>query len=410
MTQEYYLETEIKLLELLFDYNRIPVRILDESFNTLHFSFDFEPLRSVDFHAEPYRFLTHPDRPDPAMHTVNSAETMAFFLFEREQRSYFLAVGPALLSPLPVDEKRPALSFFPPLQQDELFALASLMPLASIAQFAGYVRLLYTAFTGRETTVEDILAHSTGTDTPRSISEALSASVFEQREKKANHGSFAQEMLLLNTIKSGDMDTLEYLADTFLPQTAFHFSDDPLRQAIYHFIGSIALITRFAVEGGLDEELAFNMNEVYIQKADRCKIPLEVTVLLYTAVRDFTSRVRDTRQQASRSNHIVRCTDYIFRHLHEPVTLDNLSKEAGLSPAYLSALFKRETGLPLADFIQLQRVEEAKNLLRFSDYRISEISAYLAFSSQSYFTSVFKRHTGMTPKKYREANFRKSWI
>ena len=65
--------------------------------------------------------------------------------------------------------------------------------------------------------------------------------------------------------------------------------------------------------------------------------------------------------------------------------------------------------MALADFIQLQRIEEAKNLLRFSDYQISEISTFLAFSSQSYFTSVFKRHTGVTPKKYREANYRKNW-
>ena len=95
--------------------------------------------------------------------------------------------------------------------------------------------------------------------------------------------------------------------------------------------------------------------------------------------------------------------------LYTSVSLEALSRETGLSPAYLSVLFKKETGMPLADFIQLQRVEEAKNLLRFSDYQISEISSFLAFSSQSYFTSVFKRHTGMTPKQYSELYFRKNW-
>ena len=60
------------------------------------------------------------------------------------------------------------------------------------------------------------------------------------------------------------------------------------------------------------------------------------------------------------------------------------------------------------EFIQAQRIEEAKNLLRFSERRIAEISSHLAFSTQSYFTSVFRRHTGMTPKQYRELYSRKN--
>ena len=242
-----------------------------------------------------------------------------------------------------------------------------------------------------------------------SISRALSDSVFRQRESAANHTSYAQELLLLNTIKSGDMEGVEYLSGSILPQDNFHLSDDPLRQAIYQFVSSITMITRFAVEGGLDEELAFNMCEVYIRRVDQCKTSLEVTSLLYTAATDFTTRIRDARNKNSYSGHIVLCIDYIFRHFRYVITLDELAEETGLSAAYLSVLFKKETGVPLADFIQLQRVEEAKNLLRFSEYRIAEISSYLAFSSQSYFTSVFRKHTGMTPKKYRETYYRKNW-
>ena len=113
--------------------------------------------------------------------------------------------------------------------------------------------------------------------------------MFEQREKKSGHGSYAQELLLLNTIKSGNLDALEYFAGSFLPREEFRLSSDPLRQAIYSFITAITLITRFAVEGGLDEELAFNMCEVYVQKVDHCKTSLEVTSLLYTACLLYTS-------------------------------------------------------------------------------------------------------------------------
>ncbi|MGI5895552.1 MAG: helix-turn-helix domain-containing protein [Oscillospiraceae bacterium] len=398
-----------KLLDLLFEYNKIPVRVLNSNLQVLHSSFDVELFWNTNFHSELYRPLIPKKDGIPALCASNSIEMMSSFSFTSQGKEYYLVIGPALLTRPHSSTKNYSFTFFPPMRPDDLEKLICIMPPVSITQFASFVRLLYTAFTDREVTVREIIEQSTEINTPHSISRALSNSMFEQREKKSDHGSYAQELLLLNTIKSGDLDALEYFAGSFLPREEFRLSSDPLRQSIYSFITAITLITRFAVEGGLDEELAFNMCEVYVQKVDHCRTSLEVTSLLYTAAQDFTSRIRDTRQQISYSNHIIRCTDYIFRHLHESVSLEDLSRETGLSPAYLSVLFKKETGMPLADFIQLQRVEEAKNLLRFSDYQISEISSFLAFSSQSYFTSVFKRHTGMTPKKYRELYFRKNW-
>lgn len=402
-------QTGSRLLDLLFEYNRIPVRILDPARRVLYSSFDTESFQNTDFSSGLYRRYIREDDCQPTLCVLNAMEMMAFFPFTYQERTHYLAVGPALLVRPYSLERSHSLSFFPPLKSDELEKIICMTPVVSVTQFAGFVRLLYTAFTDRDITVRELIEHSAEITTPHSISQALSTSVFEQRESETVHTPYAQELLLLNAIKSGELNNLEYFASAFMPQSALRLSADPLRQAVYYFVGAVTLTTRFAVEGGLDEELAFNMCRVYIQKADQCKTPLEVTSLLYTAASDFTERIRQQKQHISYSEHIVRCTGYIFHHLHEPVTLEALSAETGLSPAYLSVLFKKETGMALADFIQLQRIEEAKNLLRFSDYQISEISTFLAFSSQSYFTSVFKRHTGVTPKKYREANYRKNW-
>ena len=80
-----------------------------------------------------------------------------------------------------------------------------------------------------------------------------------------------------------------------------------------------------------------------------------------------------------------------------------------LPPKYLSALFHKETGQTLTVFIHKVLIEKAQNLLAHSDYSLGEISTYLNFSSQSYFISIFKRYTGITPRQYRKMHRQISW-
>ena len=63
--------------------------------------------------------------------------------------------------------------------------------------------------------------------------------------------------------------------------------------------------------------------------------------------------------------------------------------------------FKKEMGIGVAEYILKKRMEAARNMLRYSDMSYAEISEILAFSSQSHFTAVFKKHHGITPKEYR---------
>ena len=73
-----------------------------------------------------------------------------------------------------------------------------------------------------------------------------------------------------------------------------------------------------------------------------------------------------------------------------------------LSRPYLSAKFRRDTGMTLTDFILNEKTEEAKRLLRWSDKSASAIGAYLGFSSHGHFIRVFKKYAGLTPNEYRE--------
>ena len=76
----------------------------------------------------------------------------------------------------------------------------------------------------------------------------------------------------------------------------------------------------------------------------------------------------------------------------------------GFSKSYLSAYFKDTLGFKISDFILRCKLEEGRDLLRFTDKSITTISTYLCFSSQSHFQTAFKKQYGITPKEYRRQN------
>jgi YesN/AraC family two-component response regulator len=117
---------------------------------------------------------------------------------------------------------------------------------------------------------------------------------------------------------------------------------------------------------------------------------------------DYTKRMAALRKDRLYSKQIVLCVNYIYSHLHKKITVDELAKHTGLSPSYLSRLFKKETGESITGYIIRRKINAAKNMLKYSGYSLSQISETLAFSCQSYFTKIFKDLEGVTPKRYRD--------
>src|SRR5690625_7489567 len=87
---------------------------------------------------------------------------------------------------------------------------------------------------------------------------------------------------------------------------------------------------------------------------------------------------------------ITICYNYIFNNIYEDITLNKLAEVVQLHPNYLSSLFKKETGITLSEYILQTKVEEAKTLLQFTNYSISNIYTLLHFYDHTHFTKVFK--------------------
>lgn len=98
-----------------------------------------------------------------------------------------------------------------------------------------------------------------------------------------------------------------------------------------------------------------------------------------------------------------RVREFIESNLEQPLVLADLAAVAGLSPYHFARMFKQSAGEPPHAYVLRRRVEQARGLLAGSPLSLAEIAARCGFSNQSHFTGVFRRLTGVTPKRYRAA-------
>ncbi len=94
---------------------------------------------------------------------------------------------------------------------------------------------------------------------------------------------------------------------------------------------------------------------------------------------------------------------YINEHYTEDLTLQTLSDLTFMNKYYLVHAFKNYKGTSPINYLIDKRIEESQHLLETTNYPISKISDQIGFSSQSYFSQVFRKRTGYTPNQYRKS-------
>ncbi|WP_158630166.1 response regulator [Cohnella sp. AR92] len=113
-------------------------------------------------------------------------------------------------------------------------------------------------------------------------------------------------------------------------------------------------------------------------------------------VRVFSDKPRDS------SAVIAKINAYIQDNLHRDLSRDDIANEVYRNPAYLSRLFRKETGLSLSEYIAQKRIEEAKRMLVETNLKVSNIAEGLGYQHFSYFAKLFRKFTGLTPQDYRK--------
>lgn len=247
------------------------------------------------------------------------------------------------------------------------------------------------------------------------INRELYQQMFQQRENQMQHLEYNREFQYYRDISSGDVEKVKQY---FMKEDEQAYSDrkhgrlskDPLKNAQYHFVVSVALITRICAEHGLERETAYTLSDLYIQKMDEQKEIKQIAALHNAMILDFTQLMQQVQQKNIYSIHVIKACSYISAHLHEKLHTQTISDALSLNRSYLSALFHKETGYSLHDYIMMQKIQGAARLLTTSEMTSAEIAEYYSFSSQSQFIKHFQKYFGKTPALYRKNFYQSSGL
>lgn len=213
------------------------------------------------------------------------------------------------------------------------------------------------------------------------------------------------ENRLIEIVRHGDTEAVKKLMLNDLPDAKDMgtVARSQVKQSEYLTVSLLTLLTRAAMEGGMNAERAHELGDLFLMELETASMRGEAfTIIGYRAMYDFTEQVKRAKETKQEQSYIVEaCKDYVAKHLRKNLAVSEIAPAIGVSRTHLAHKFKEVVGITVQQYIQKERCRHAANLLQFSDYPISLISEYMCFSSQSYFGSCFRQWYGTTPKEYR---------
>lgn len=178
-------------------------------------------------------------------------------------------------------------------------------------------------------------------------------------------------------------------------------SIDETRTLIYKLL---LLIYREASHLFLGRFLEGRKEEALWQKVSAAPTLHALLAFLEAEAREFYAVKREAGTKSRIVHETIR---YIQRHYQNgSLTIGDIATALSLTPAYLSLLFKRDTGRTINDYCNEYRIEQAKKLLADRQTKLIEVASATGYNDSKYFAKTFKRITGITPSDYRESFFK----
>ena len=225
----------------------------------------------------------------------------------------------------------------------------------------------------------------------------LKKHLLDIRTSGFQHHNFELEKMISDTVlleqQSGVFDwlNLETYADVLAP--------DRLRAMKNGLICYIAIVSRSAIQRGVDAETSFSTSDYFINEIELCADKHKLEALLEQIQKTYISLVREGENRTF-SLPVIRAIRYINRKLYEPCPVSDVAKNTGLNPQYFARLFKSETGQNPSDFIRQKKMQEAKKLLLETGVSVCEVADILGFCDSAHFICMFRKEFGQTPKKF----------
>lgn len=210
---------------------------------------------------------------------------------------------------------------------------------------------------------------------------------------------YEEEKELITKVKTGNVKEARALLNDLLGYV-FFAGNNKLEIVKARSIELCSLLSRAAIEGGAPTDSILKINNQYLRTLQEINDIDKLCYKLQEVVDVFTEGMFN--YIPSKNSEIIRkAIAYISQNYNTNLTLEEVANHVHLNPTYFSTLFKQSSGSSFKEYLNIVRVEESKRLLSNTDYSIIDIAVATGFENQSYFSKVFKKYTGLTPKQYR---------
>lgn len=142
------------------------------------------------------------------------------------------------------------------------------------------------------------------------------------------------------------------------------------------------------------------------QNSDKLYGDYICSALIYEYIIEFHRHMNDkeNKSKSERSMLLLPVLNYIDENFRTDFSMTILAELAGVSPQHLCRIFKDAMNMRPSEYLTQKRLQESRRLLRISDLTISEIAMQSGFPDAGYFSTVFKKHQGMTPMEYKKTH------
>ena len=212
---------------------------------------------------------------------------------------------------------------------------------------------------------------------------------------------YEKERVLVACVKDGNLQGANAMLNELLGYALFSTGGD-LEGIKSHTAALCSLLSRAAIDGGVATAEALNMNRDYMRRLWQSSSIDDICYIMQDIVERFSQSAFPEHGAGgpSVSSALKRALNYIALNFDQDITLASVANEVHLSESYFSSQFKKFCGTSFTEYLNAVRIDESKRLLASGELNVTEVAARVGFASQSYFSKVFHRVAGMSPRQF----------
>lgn len=213
---------------------------------------------------------------------------------------------------------------------------------------------------------------------------------------------YEAENRLMEAVRQGKIHSVEKMLSGFTPASVEHRAAEPTRNAKNYLIILNTLMRKATELGGVHPLHIDRLSSEFAKKIENITSWSQIQSLCRKMAEKYCE-LAVNHSLKGYSPTVQKVLTLIDFDLTANLSLKAVAEYLKINASYLSALFKRETGQTLTDFVNTKRVERAEFLLNTTDMPVSLVAQHCGIPDNNYFTKIFKKHTGKTPRQFRQS-------